>query len=129
MEIMEIAKMLGEAIKKDERVIRLNYATAAYESDVELLKKISAYNEKSKKLADAFETDGKDSDTVKQLGFELKELYGEIMTIPTMIEFTEAKEAVDKFMEEVNGEVMYTVTGTRPCSHEGCDGDCANCHG
>ena len=30
---------------------------------------------------------------------------------------------------KVNGEVMYTVTGTRPCSHDGCDGDCSHCHG
>ena len=129
MEIFELARQLGEAIKEDERVIRLNRATLAYESDVELLKKISEYNDLSKKLADAFETDGKDSDLVKELGFKLKELYTEIMEIPTMVEFSEAKEAVDKFMEQVNGEVMYTVTGTRPCSESGCNGDCSHCHG
>lgn len=83
MEIFELARQLGEAIKEDERVIRLNRATLAYESDVELLKKISEYNDLSKKLADAFETDGKDSDLVKELGFKLKELYTEIMEIPT----------------------------------------------
>lgn len=129
MEIMELAKQLGEAIKADERVIRLHKATAEYENDMELLTKVSKYNEMSKALADAFETDGKDSEKVKTLGYELKELYGEIMAMPTMIEFTEAKEAVDKFMEQVNGEIMYVVTGTRPCSHEGCDGDCSHCHG
>ncbi len=127
--IKDIAKQLGEAIKEDERIIRLNRATIAYESDMELLTNVSRYNELSKKLADAFETEGRDSDTVKNLGGELRDLYEKIMQIPTMIEFNEAKEAVDKFMEEVNGEVMYTVTGTRPCSHDGCDGDCSHCHG
>lgn len=129
MEVMELAKQLGEAIKADERVIRLNKATAVYENDMELLTKVSKYNEMSKSLAEAFETDGKDSEKVKTLGFELKELYADIMAMPSMIEFSQAKEAVDKFMEEVNGEIMYTVTGTRPCSHDGCDGDCSHCHG
>lgn len=129
MEVMELAKQLGEAIKADERVIRLNKATAVYENDMELLTKVSKYNEMSKSLAEAFETDGKDSERVKTLGLELKELYADIMAMPSMIEFSQAKEAVDKFMEEVNGEIMYTVTGTRPCSHDGCDGDCSHCHG
>ncbi len=128
MEILDLAKQLGEAIKLDERVIRLNKATYEYENDVELLTKVSKYNEMSKSLAEAFETDGKDSDKVKELGYSLKELYTDIMAMPTMIEFTQAKEAVDKFMEQVNGEIMYTVTGTRPCNHEGCDGDCSHCH-
>lgn len=128
MEILELARQLGEAIKLDERVIRLNKATYEYENDIELLQKVGKYNEMSKSLAEAFETDGKDSDKVKELGFSLKELYTEIMAMPTMIEFTQAKEDVDKFMETVNGEIMYTVNGTRPCNHDGCNGDCAHCH-
>lgn len=124
MEIMELAAMLGKEIKKDARVVEMNKAQEAYESDVELQKQIMEYNAQSQALSMEYKKETQDSELIGMIEKRIHTLYQEIMQNDKMLAFNKAQDAVNAFMAEVNGEITYQITGERPCTH-----DCSTCGG
>lgn len=124
MEILEIAAMLGETIKKDERLVALKKAEEAYNTDSKLQTLMVEYNAQNTALTEEYKKAEKDAEFIKRIEHRLNELYHEITENPVMTEYMQAQEAVNALMEEVNAEITYHVTGQRPCSH-----DCSSCGG
>ncbi len=124
MTVMELAAELGKEIKKDERIIRLNKAHDEYDKDTALLKAIMEYNVQSKALSEEYKREEKDEELIKIIEEHVKELYKQITENPHMTAVQEAEAAVNEFMNEVNGEITYQITGERPCTH-----DCSTCGG
>ena len=67
MEIMEIAKQLGQAIKKDERIARLDEARNAYENDAEINKLMVEYNVHQTALREEYAKEERDMDAIKAI--------------------------------------------------------------
>ncbi len=124
MEIMELAAELGKKIKEDPRIAEMNRAQAAYEADADLQAKIAEYNTQSEALGQEYRKETPDNDFIKSIEGRIQELYREIMENANMTAFTKAQDAVNAFMNEVNAEISYQITGERPCSH-----DCSTCSG
>ena len=57
MTVLEQAKALGEALAKDEVVVRLNEAKIAYEQDTELRAAMQEYNALRAALGEEFKKD------------------------------------------------------------------------
>ena len=123
MEVMELAAELGKLIKKDARIIALNNAEEAYNNDRALQTKIIEYNAQSTALTEEYKKPAQDAEFIKLIEARINTLYHEITENPTMIAYQEAQEVVNAFMNEVNAEITYQITGQRPCSH-----DCSSCH-
>lgn len=124
MEILEIAAMLGETIKKDERLVALKKAEEAYNTDSKLQTLMVEYNAQNTALTEEYKKPEKDQEFIKRIEHRLNELYHEITENPIMTAYMQAQEAVNALMEEVNAEITYHVTGERPCTH-----DCSTCGG
>lgn len=124
MEVMEIAAMLGQNIKEDPRVVEMNKAQEAYESDVELQKAIMEYNAQSQALSMEYKKETPDNELIGMIEKRVHTLYKEIMDNEKMVAFNKAQDVVNAFMAEVNGEITYQITGERPCTH-----DCSTCGG
>lgn len=122
MEIMEIAKMLGEEIKKDERIIRLETARKAYEADTKIGELMVEYNVQQSALREEYAKDNRDNDAIGAIQTRIEEIYNDITTNANFVALNEAQEEVNSFMNEVNSEITYHITGERPCTH-----DCSSC--
>ncbi len=126
MEIMEIAEMLGEAIKNDDRMTRLNDAKEAYEKDVELNRAMIEYDVQQKALGYEYEKPEKDMTLISQIQTKIDELYKQITANPVFNELDAAQADVNALMNEVNAKITSTITGVDPSA---CTGSCSSCSG
>lgn len=125
MEIMDIAVMLGEAIKNDDRMIRLNEAKNAYDRDIELTKAMMEYDVQQKAMSYEYEKAEKDMVLISEIQKKVDELYKQITSNPVFNELDSAQADVNALMNEVNQTITRTITGEDPsCSH-----DCSTCGG
>lgn len=125
MEIMDIAEMLGEAIKNDERMIRLNEAKNAYDKDVDLNKAMMEYEVQQKAMSYEYEKTEKDMTLISEIQKKVDELYNKITSNPVFNELDAAQADVNALMNEVNQKITSTITGQdSSCTH-----DCSTCHG
>ncbi len=124
MTIMEIAAQLGEAIKDDARIKTLNRCREAYDNDTAVAQYMTEYNVQQKALSDQYAAADRDQVVIDQIQNRIDELYNLISTAPVFVALNAAQEAVNDFMNEVNEEITYHITGERPCTH-----DCSTCGG
>lgn len=123
MEVMELAAELGKKIKEDPRIIAMQAAEKAYTGDRELQTLMVEYNAQSTALTEEYKKPEKDEEFIKRIEARINEIYHAITESPLMIEYQKTQEAVNEFMNEVNAEISYQITGERPCTH-----DCSSCH-
>ena len=125
MEIKDIAVMLGEAIKNDDRMTRLNDAKNAYDKDIELTKAMMEYDVQQKALSYEYEKQDKDMNLISEIQKKIDELYKQITSNPIFNELDAAQADVNALMNEVNQTITMTITGEDPsCTH-----DWSTCHG
>ncbi len=123
-DIMELAKKLGEAIKEDARILELNRAKEAYDNDSGLQNAILEYNTQQTALAEEHRKEAPDADIIAAIRNRSDELYRMISTSSTYLALQAAQTEVNDFMNQVNAEITYAITGERPCTH-----DCSTCGG
>lgn len=130
MEIMELAAQLGQAIKADERIAKMNEARVAYESNEEIQKLMLEYNAQQIAMAEEYKKDPVDQKIIEAIENRLDAIVTEVTSNPIFAMVNEAQEAVNKLMNEVNAEIEFQITGQRPCSHDcsSCGSDCGHHH-
>lgn len=130
MEIMELAAQLGQAIKADERVAKMNEAKAAYDANEDLQKLMFEYNMQQVALAEEYKKEDIDRKVVTAIEGRLDEIVHEVTKNEDFIKLNAAEEAVNALMQEVNAEITFQITGQRPCSHDcsSCGSDCGHHH-
>ena len=130
MEIMELAAQLGQAIKADERVAKMNEAKAAYDANEELQKLMFEYNMQQVALGEEYKKADIDKKVVTAIEARLDEIVHEVTQNDDFIKLNAAEEAVNALMQEVNAEITFQITGQRPCSPDcsSCGSDCSHHH-
>ncbi len=130
MEIMELAAQLGQAIKADERIAKMNEARVAYESNEDIQKLMLEYNAQQIALAEEYKKEPVDQKIIEAIENRLDEIVEKVTSNPVFAMVNEAQEAVNKLMNEVNAEIEFQITGQRPCSHDcsSCGSDCGHHH-
>lgn len=124
MSIYSLAAELGKAIKEDERMIRMEKAKAAYESDGEILQLLAEYGVQQEALTQMGDGDEIDTDVVTRIQDRIDEIYDLITNNPLFVELDEAQAAVNELMATVNNTIMFNATGASNCTH-----DCSTCGG
>ena len=130
MEIMELAAQLGQAIKADERIAKMEEARVAYESNEDIQKLMLEYNAQQIALAEEYKKDPVDQQIIEAIEHRLDEIVSAVTSSPVFVMVNEAQEAVNKLMNEVNSEIEFQITGQRPCTHDcsSCGSDCGHHH-
>ena len=129
MEIFELAAALGDALKEDEKLVRLNLAKKAYEENGELQKKMVEYEVQQKALQVEITRDERDTLLMDTIQKRIDVLYREIMEHPVFMELNEAQSDVNELMNAVNNTITFHITGEQPsCTHNcsTCGGGCAH---
>lgn len=127
MEVLEIAKQLGEAIKNDERCRRVQIAKALNDTDVKLQGMIGEFNLKKIAMNAEFNKEEPNKDKLKELENEMKDLYQKIMENKHMAEYNTAKKELDELISHINSIIQMSVEGE--ISEGGCSGNCSGCQG
>ena len=130
MEIMELAAQLGQAIKADSRIAKMNEAREAYEKDEDIQKLMLEYNAQQIALAEEYKKEPVDPKVIEAIEHRLDEIVSQVTANPVFVQVNEANEAVNALMNEVNGEIEFNITGQRPCTHDcsSCGSDCGHHH-
>ena len=125
MNIFELAEALGKALKEDEKLLRLEKAKAAYQSDKDLQKKLVEYEVQQKALQGEITREERDTLFIDTIQKRIDVLYHEIMEHPVFVELNEAQSDVNELMNAVNNTITFHITGEKPsCTH-----DCSTCGG
>ena len=131
MEVLELTRKLGAAIQKDEAYIKYQLAKDNNDKDEALQKDIGEFNLLRVSLNNELSKQDVNEDKKKELNAQLQELYGKIMTNENMIQFNQAKQAMDNLVSKVNSILIMCVNGEDPatCEPSDCTGSCSSCSG
>ena len=124
MEVMEIAAMLGKAIKEHEVYEKYLEAKEVYDKNDVLNRKIMEYSVQQKALQEEAGKADADKLLMAQIQGRIDVLYKEICEDPSFLAINEMQDAVNELMNEVNQTITYNITGEKPCEH-----DCSSCSG
>lgn len=124
MTIEQLAKALGNAIKSDERMVRLNKAREAYEANTELGRLAIEFEIQQRALANEYGKAERDDAVIASVQKRAQEIYDTISESPEYKEMLAAEEEMNKLMNEVNTMITTEITGEVPCTH-----DCSTCGG
>ena len=131
MEIFELAKLLGEAIKKDIRLVEFEEAKKAYENDEELQNALKEYEVQQHALQSEMIKEDKDGFTIDAINERINSLYDAIVTNASFVRLNQLQVEVNELMNEVNNTITCAITGEDPktaCTHN-CSTCHSNCHG
>lgn len=133
MDIIEAARQLGAAIQNDERYKAYQEAKKASDADEELQKLIGEFNLARMSIDNELEKgDEKSQEKIREFNVTIRQLYGKIMCVDSMMEYNKAKADLDAVMQRVNGIIDLSISGEDPATcepAEGCTGSCATCGG
>ena len=125
MDIFELAAELGKALKADEKLVRLEAAKNAYESDRDLQKMMVEYEVQQRALQGEMVKEERDTLFIDTIQKRIDTLYHSIMEHPVFSELNEAQSDVNELMNAVNNTITFNITGEMPsCTH-----DCSTCGG
>ena len=125
MNIFDLAAALGKALKEDEKLVRLENAKKAYESDGDLQKMMVEYEVQQRALQGEITKPERDTVFIDIIQKRIDDLYKSIMEHPVFCELNEAQAEVNELMNAVNNTISFTITGEQPsCTH-----DCSTCGG
>ena len=126
MGIFELAAELGKALREDAKLVRLDAAKKAYETDKELQKCMVEYEVQQKALQHEITKEERDTMFIDVIQKRIDELYKMIMEHPVFAELNEAQAEVNELMNAVNSTITFNITGEKPSS---CSGSCSSCSG
>ena len=120
------AKLLGEAIPKDHRLVEFDEAKKAYENDAELQGALKEYEVQQQALQSEMIKEDKDGYTIDAINERINELYEMIVRNASFLRLHQLQVEVNELMNEVNNTITCAITGEDPktaCTH-----NCATCH-
>lgn len=135
MTTIELARQLGAAIQQDEIYKNFQAQSQRTDLDPELQRQIGEFNTLRMELSREMRSPNKDAEKMTCLDDQIKELYDEIMANQQMIEYNQAKEALDDLLSSVNFIITAAANGQDPMTcpdrapEGGCAGSCASCAG
>ncbi|MCD8094890.1 MAG: YlbF family regulator [Ruminococcus sp.] len=133
MTLIEQTRMLGAAIQQDKRYKNYHEAARINDTDPNVQKKIGEFNLLRAQLNRELAKEDKDADTMTTLDKEIRELYDEIMAMPSMVAFNQAKEEIDRLLASIEYIISSSANGEDPftCDEQPpqCSGSCSTCDG
>ena len=133
MDVIEKVRELGALLQSDERYIKYHDAKLKNDNDEDLQNHIKEFNLKRVQLNSEMSKPDKSQEKLSALDSEIKSLYGNIMANENMNAFNNAKNDMDKLLEQINMVITLSANGedplTCPTESSSCSGSCSSCSG
>ena len=121
----EIAILLGKALKEDPRLVRMEAARKAYETDADVQTLMTEYEVQQKAMENVASGADFDPHMIELIQDRIDDLYRQLMDHPVIKELNEAQADVNELMNAVNNTITFEITGEIPS----CTGSCSTCGG
>jgi cell fate (sporulation/competence/biofilm development) regulator YlbF (YheA/YmcA/DUF963 family) len=131
MEITELARELGKKIQSDKRYEDYQREKKNCDEDTELQNLISEFNLKRMSY-EYSQKNGTDDEKIKKTEEEINQLYSQITSSQTMIDYNKAKTEMDGLMNGIYSILNQCAQGFDPDTVQiqvQCGGDCSSCGG
>lgn len=122
-EIREATEALAKLIRADKRYQAYEAAAEVYEKDSDVRSMITEYNVHQAALSEQFAHEERNEEMIACIQKRIDELYESITNNASYRDFIRAKEESDAFVQMVNAELEFFITGRRACTH-----NCSTCH-
>ncbi len=122
-EMKAAVEALAKLIREDKRTEAYNAAADAYNTDSDVISKITEYNVHQTALTEEYAKPEREQVLIDAIQGRIDTLYEEITNAESYQTFVRAKEEYDAMVKTVTDELEYAITGRRPCTH-----DCSTCH-
>lgn len=126
MGIFELAAELGKTLKNDKRLIALEEARKAYESDERVMKLMTEYEVQQKAINYEAVKEERSEELLKMIQERIDAIYDQIVATDAYKALEKAQNDVNDLMEMVNSTITFNITGQMPSS---CTHDCSTCGG
>ena len=126
MGIFELAAELGKTLKNDKRLIALEQARKAYESDERVMKLMTEYEVQQKAINYEAMKEERNEELLKMIQDRIDAIYDQIVETESYKALEKAQNDVNDLMEMVNSTITFNITGEMPSS---CTHDCSTCGG
>ncbi len=126
MEILDMARQLGEAIRDSEIMARVKAAEEAQQNDAEAQKLIGEYNLTRMQLAQRAQKEDITKEEMEAIQKELSTEFEKLTKNAVIAEFLESRAALDAIVNQVNSILTHFITGEDP---NGCTHNCSTCGG
>ena len=140
MDIIELTRKLCVELQKDEAYIAYASAKKANDEDKKLQDDIAKFNLVRMQLDQALSLDNGEENIDKEstkekigkLNAELRDVYSQIMSNESMVNYNVAKTKLDTLVNKMNAIITLSIEGEDPMTceiSEGCSGSCSSCSG
>ena len=126
MGIFELAAELGKTLKNDKRLIALEEARKAYESDERVGKLMMEYEVQQKAINYEATKEERSEELLKMIQDRIDAIYDQIVATDSYKALEKAQNDVNELMELVNSTITFNITGEEA---SGCTHDCSTCGG
>ena len=126
MGIFELAAELGRTLKNDQRLIALEEARKAYESDERVNKLMMEYEVQQKAIQHEAMKEERNDELIRMIQDRIDALYTQITETESYRALEKAQNEVNELMEMVNTTITFQITGK---TSAGCTHDCSSCGG
>lgn len=125
MELFEMAKLLGMALKESDEGKRAEAARKAYEEDERIAALTTEFDVQQKALASMVGNEDADKNLVDAIQARLNEIYEEVLSTEVYKTYESARADLDRLTAKVNAIVAAQIGGPGA----GCTHDCSTCGG
>ena len=125
MELLEMARLIGLAIKNSDEGKRAEDAKKAYEEDEKIVALTTEFDVQQKALASIAGSEDADEKLIEGIQQRLSDIYDEVLDTQVYKNYEEAQKDLSALMDKVMGIISAQVRGTP----EGCTHDCSTCGG
>jgi len=127
-EVLKMANDLGEKIKLSDEFLNYQNAKTEHDNDAELQTMVGEFNLKKMSVMQEMKNEPRNEEKIQKLQEEMRSVYAEIMKNNVMIEYMQAKEDIEKLVNDIYSVINFYVTGKEqscdPSQCESCGGGC-----
>lgn len=120
---------LGQALVESEIYKTMKEAEDRAMQNKEAADTMGRYLEIRSSLQDMLSKPDPDSVAMKALSDEMDSLHAQLQSIDDIVQLTQAREAFNSLIAQVNQVLQFIVTGKIDEPEGGCTGSCASCGG
>ncbi len=134
MDVIALTRALGKKIQQEDVFVNYQLAKQNADNDEELQRIISAFSDKRTALSEENEKpeEERNGEKIREISREMRRCYGEIMSNQSMMNYNDAKDALDVLINRVSAIIQKSFDGEDPETADyspSCSGSCATCGG
>ena len=126
--VFQKTRELGQALMESEIYLRMKEAEDKAMQNEDAARTMGEYLEKRQQLQELMQSDNPDPGAMKRISDEMDEAHDRLELMDDIVALTEAREAFNSLIAQVNQVLQFIVTGNMD-QPSGCSGNCGSCSG